>query len=347
MKTFRRWLIHILFSLNLFLLGAGMMVLLYRVPAPPLAVPQTASDVQVTVRVHTPDDVTRVRRELSAYLFGDTPPGTASCDGDTCVVSMSNGFTSTIALRTPETPNGSLFIYHNGHLGETPDITETIDALLNAGFTVAVFDMPLAGVNPPVTVDLPLYGEVTMHQHDQMPFLDGLTDGSPIRYFIEPVLALLNAVTEGNAVEGQYEHIYMTGISGGGWTTTLAAALDTRIEASFPIAGSLPIAVHFATHAAFSDYEQFEPSLLSIATYADMYVMATAGSTGAAGRRQMQFLNYRDACCFAGDHRAAYEAVVANAAERLGGAFSVNVDMENTQHSLSANALALLLEDVA
>jgi hypothetical protein len=32
----------------------------------------------------------------------------------------------------------------------------------------------------------------------------------------------------------------MLGLSGGGWSTTLAAAVDPRIQLSFPTAGSVP-----------------------------------------------------------------------------------------------------------
>lgn len=35
----------------------------------------------------------------------------------------------------------------------------------------------------------------------------------------------------------------MAGLSGGGWTTTYASAIDTRIRRSFPIAGSVPCAM--------------------------------------------------------------------------------------------------------
>ena len=37
-----------------------------------------------------------------------------------------------------------------------------------------------------------------------------------------------------------YEDVYLAGLSGGGWSTTFAAAIDPRIVASFPIAGSVP-----------------------------------------------------------------------------------------------------------
>ena len=37
-----------------------------------------------------------------------------------------------------------------------------------------------------------------------------------------------------------YDDVYMAGLSGGGWSTTFAAAIDKRIKGSFPIAGSVP-----------------------------------------------------------------------------------------------------------
>ena len=63
----------------------------------------------------------------------------------------------------------------------------------------------------------------------------------PLRYFIEPVVLTANwAVAQG------YADINMAGLSGGGWTTTVAAAIDKRITASFPIAGSVPCSLRLA-----------------------------------------------------------------------------------------------------
>lgn len=301
---------------------------------PTVVIPSADAHASVTVRVQSSGDVERVRGELYQYLFGNEPPTTATCETNTCTVTMSNGFSSTIDVRTPDEPNGELVIYSTGHAGETPDITETVDALVQAGYTVAVFDMPLTGVNPPVTLELPVYGTVTLRVHDHMKFLDEVVEGSPIRYFIEPVIAYLNAV------DGEYERVIMTGISGGGWATTLAAALDTRINISYPNAGTLPLSIFFATNVLLGDYEQSEPTLYAIAEYADMYVM------GAAGRRQVQLLNYHDTCCFRGDFSSLYEAKVAEAAAKAGGSFEVRIDMENLTHSLSPAALEFVLADL-
>ncbi len=67
-------------------------------------------------------------------------------------------------------------------------------------------------------------------------------------YFIEPVVRSINFAT------GLKSHglILMAGKSGGGWTTTMAGAIDTRIRHSYPIAGSMPIYTYAGSGRPFS-----------------------------------------------------------------------------------------------
>ena len=56
-----------------------------------------------------------------------------------------------------------------------------------------------------------------------------------MRFFIEPVaLAVAHAKRLG------YRHVALAGLSGGGWTTTVAAAVLPAVTLSVPIAGSVP-----------------------------------------------------------------------------------------------------------
>ena len=92
---------------------------------------------------------------------------------------------------------------------------------------------------------------------------------------------VLNEVTQG----GAYQDVIMIGHSGGGWTTTLAAAIDPRIRLSFPVAGSLPLYLQEGPCGITADYEQVVPSLYrDRASYLDLYVLGSVG----AGRRQVQ-----------------------------------------------------------
>ena len=80
-----------------------------------------------------------------------------------------------------------------------------------------MFEMPLIGVNAaPIPLDLP-NGRVMLTRHEHMGYLGPVTIGSPIRYFIEPVIVMLNRFAP------EYDDISMIGLSGGGWTATLAA----------------------------------------------------------------------------------------------------------------------------
>jgi hypothetical protein len=85
----------------------------------------------------------------------------------------------------------------------------------------------------------------------------------------------------------------MVGLSGGGWTTNLLAAIDERIKYSFSVAGSMPL--YYRSDASMGDIEQFLPELYrDIAGYPDLYVLGAYGK----GRKQVQILNRKDDCCF-------------------------------------------------
>jgi len=74
---------------------------------------------------------------------------------------------------------------------------------------------------------------------------------------------------------GHLVHSPINCIPGGGWTTTLYAAIDPTIRCSFPVAGSIPL--YLRTKGSVGDREQFEPSFYSIAGYPDLYVLGAHG----------------------------------------------------------------------
>eukprot|EP00933_Yihiella_yeosuensis_P035499 TRINITY_DN29055_c0_g1_i1.p1 TRINITY_DN29055_c0_g1~~TRINITY_DN29055_c0_g1_i1.p1 ORF type:complete len:277 (+),score=34.50 TRINITY_DN29055_c0_g1_i1:80-832(+) len=110
----------------------------------------------------------------------------------------------------------------------------------------------------------------------------------------------------------------MAGLSGGGWSTTFAAAMDPRIHASFPIAGSVPCAMRNATglmpHQNWTgdDDEDFEQSCMPLnhyngtfddkpgrraflaCNYTCQYLLAGLEPQ----RFQVQILHEFDDCCF-------------------------------------------------
>jgi len=120
------------------------------------------------------------------------------------------------------------------------------------------------------------------------------TTGSPMKFFLESTVAGLNYSKSRSRADHfpNYRAFHMVGLSGGGWTTTVYAAIDPTIRCSFPVAGSLPL--YLRVGGSVGDREQLEPSFYGIAGYPDLYVLGAQGS----GRRQVQILVRRDDCCF-------------------------------------------------
>jgi hypothetical protein len=137
----------------------------------------------------------------------------------------------------------------------------------------------------------------------------------------------------------------MAGLSGGGWTTTLYAAIDPTITMSFPVAGTIPL--HLRSSGSVGDTEQFLPAFYKIAGYPDLYVLGSYG----AGRKQVQILNRRDDCCFGErQHQGkmsydtamrGYERQVRGTLHELGdkGSFRLEIDEAAPGHTISWNAI--------
>ena len=168
----------------------------------------------------------------------------------------------------------------------------TINSLLSDGYSVlAVFMQHMNYVLP---------NDCGVPSHDEM-FQTLHTEGSVMKFFMEPVAVSLNYLQtpEPRRSVPTYQDFSMVGLSGGGWTTVVYAAIDPRIKLSFPVAGSLPLYLRFP--ASEGDTEQNLAPFYRIAGYPDLHVMGSDG----AGRRQVQILNRRDDCCFGEQfHRA-------------------------------------------
>jgi hypothetical protein len=115
-----------------------------------------------------------------------------------------------------------------------------------------------------------------------------------MKFFLEPIAVSLNYLQTRAAADQfpVYRDFSMIGLSGGGWTTVVYAAIDPRIKLSVPTAGSLPLYLRFP--ASEGDTEQNLAPFYSIAGYPDLHVMGSYG----LDRQQVQVLNRHDDCCF-------------------------------------------------
>ncbi len=251
----------------------------------------------------------------------------------------------------PQRQNRRLVVVHNGHACSFDDdagftdeglgFHRTISGLLTDGYSVLAVYMPFLNH---------LNCGYHIASHDDL-FSDpqyAPSSGSPLQYFLEPVAVSLNYLRTRAAADGfpVYQDFSMVGLSGGGWTTTVYAAIDSSISVSFPVAGRMPL-----YSAPYGDTEQSLDAFYQIAGYPDLYLLGSYGN----GRKQVWILNRRDNCCF-GERPdlyqdpsgrtweqvvRAYEYDVRLALYNLGstGFFRLEIDEAAPAHTLSWNSV--------
>ena len=255
-------------------------------------------------------------------------------------------------------PNGRLVVYNPGHFSTVADGSDwtndgwagygdqrTVQALLDSGNGVLVSFMPHYRPD-----DIPPYG---VDPHVAMFTSLHPAAGSPWKYFIQPITDSLNYLADATVAASvgfaPYTELDMLGLSGGGWTTVIVAAVDPRIRTSIQVAGSEPF--DFWNGYASQD-ELSLPALYRVAAYRDLYVLGAAGQ----GRSQLQILNRHDDCCFCpgwawgpadtwDESLRSYEAAVQARLAAMGdpGTFALEVDETSPRHQISRDALTRLI----
>ncbi|MGY8922289.1 MAG: PA14 domain-containing protein [Flavobacteriales bacterium] len=320
---------------------------------------QLEFNVDSIIDIHSENDVLEKRTAVIDFLWGDTglpknklpnevSKGITDVDFgtlnnlqrmDRLTIDMDFGLNSIAYHFIPKKSNGQLTIYHQGHDGKFSIGIRTINAFLEKGYDVIALSMPVKGMNSRPIVHLKRFGKVMVENHELFRFLTP-EKGIPVKYFLEPVTVVLNYAEKFN-----FKRTIMIGLSGGGWTTTQYAAIDTRIEISFPVAGSLPVYVRMREldnlSTFYGDYEQSIPELLDIANYLELYIMASHGKD----RSQFQILNEFDNCCFRGTGANSYKKIVKNCVESLGeGSYDLFIDATHTKHQISPKALEIIFK---
>jgi len=252
-------------------------------------------------------------------------------------VDMENKVNSIAYHFISDSSNNELVIFHNGHSGGFHEQKTIIQELLDKNYDVIAFSMPLLGLNNQPIIENSNFGQIHLVNHNTFHLIEN-KNFSPMKFFVHPITLSLNYVENQFA----YDAINMIGISGGGWTTILYAAIDDRISKSFSIAGSLPISLRMESKD-IGDYEQTHSEFYTIANYLELYVMGSYGEN----RKQMHIFNKFDPCCFSGDLSKNYEDIIKDRLIILGkGQFDIEIDESNTKHSISKNTLAKIFAEL-
>jgi len=312
------------------------------------------AQVEDLISIRSSDDIYEARNALVKFLWGekgipiDKPPLLIRSEGkgelfksissieriDKLIVKMDFGFESHIFHFLPKNNNGKAILFHQGHKSHYMK-GKLLKELLDRGYSVVAFCMPLLCLNNRPTVVLPRLGQFKIDSHDQMRFIT-IQSGHQLKLFIEPVVMILNYLQKNY----EYRHIAMIGISGGGWTTTLAAAIDERIKSSFPVAGSYPIYLRSGFSDEWGDWEETITELYSTINYVEIYILGGYG----VGREQVQVINKYDPCCFGGIKWQSYSDIVRRRVQELGqGKWDLFQDDTHNKHEISDGSMKMIL----
>lgn len=317
------------------------------------------------LHIATETDANNLRTTLIASVFNGgglptiTPTSTTSYTGVMHICNSANltgfstitryafatndidGFTWTnrcYLIETSATSNGNLIINCQGHITDSSTAHESLmnDALA-AGYDVLFVALCISSndnteTNPNITLQ-------STGGHDQIAStgLDRVGYNALELYLFDKVSAI-------NLLVGNYTDIYMCGISGGGWCTTIMAALDTRIKRAVAVRGYLPRCFKDDVFNLEGDYEQggslFKQlrttsriyDLYSDISYIDMVLMGTTGA------RVFHGTSHRtDSCCFKGLSYLYWRQPIRRLAETWGGDFYhyVDTDASRSTHAYS------------
>jgi hypothetical protein len=261
---------------------------------------------------------------------------------DRYFIKISEGFVSNILLYKTKRRSKGLFIVQGGHGVFPEDLggADVIERMLNSGFDVGAISLPMSGRNSNILyASTEIAGRVELRDHSGFDVLES-NKFSPIVMFVAPIVALIDTYRD----HSPQSVIGITGISGGGWTTVLAAAIDSRISCSYPVAGNVPrYLIKTLVKPDWGDYEQNHGGLLSIASELDWYIMAV----DEPWRRQIQFFNKYDPCCFMGETSGHYRSAVRGVAKQIdGGYFYTMVDSNSFRHQWSKPMISAISDDM-
>ena len=155
--------------------------------------------------------------------------------------------------------------------------------------------------------------------------------GTPEQYFILPALSAIDYAL----AQRSYSKVMTTGYSGGGWISSILAALETRITHSYAVAGSSP--VEYWPSSTFGDWEQSHVPV----SYFDLYALSAAED-----RRSVLMYNGLDACCFSWTTFVSpWAAEFASALSDWPGRFSIVVDGAAVIHQISPDMATVIISD--
>jgi len=242
-------------------------------------------------------------------------------------------------------PQDTTLIFLLGHAGDFSGEVIIPESFVPDGYPVLELGMILQGPNrSDRSIELPGGDKRTVGGDHSV--LGPLTSEglNAMRLFMQPVALAVDYAL------ARSERVVLAGISGGGWTVDVYAALDPRLAGAVSISGSIPHPLREG--ADLGDFEQrIERPIYAIAGFETLYLLS------AMEQPHRQVFYEFDACCFRWSERApaffAYATEVQDELTELGRApdrFDLEMVPDRSVHTTQPEAVDLiraLLEDGA
>lgn len=290
---------------------------------------QSFDTLPVNIHVASQSDVNTLRPSITNTLFSSNSlpteigilyttnsPSLGLTNLASTQAILMTSYTARPRVWTPASgANGKVMLIGQGHGAgyNVANFNVAIQTYLNAGITVCGFVMPGG--------DEITSGTSANH----------VSTTPALHNFIGPAIIAINTLTNNG-----YSQVYASGLSGGGWASTLLSAIDTRVLKSYPEAGTLPLFCNLQSPTD-RDWEQLLPTISpGNLSYLDLYLMSSD-----SGRRQKQILHTLDACCFSLAHYNTgqdYAQRVANIASSMGGSYEL-LWKSQTLHQFEAQTI--------
>ncbi len=277
---------------------------------------------------------------------------------------------ATVVVVSPtNTARQRLAIVHGGHMPEgvagylASGLADSANHLLQAGYVVALIQMPLVAWNRDSDAvinnqPLKIAGRSVPGHNELFEKVEPTLKAGAMRFFLEPIIQSLNELV---VETPRPDQVLMIGLSGGGWTTHLTAAIETRIDVSLPVAGAFPIYARSFSRGSMGDAEQiYAPifgetdtnsdgitdSATGIASWLEVFALGGISRDGVRPRKQIQVLNLYDSCCF---HGEAYKSYAPSLTEMVKGLpsshWSVFIDDTHRDHLISTHVIQKVLAE--
>ena len=319
------------------------------------------------ISIKSPLDIKVLRKDLNKFIYGENLNSKnfniniyrdikdnrfnnliSSNAIDKYILTWQNGLNSVAYHFKPKNSLNKLIIYHEGNrgnyfidseFGRIDSSKKQIKYFLDQGYDVLALSMPTLGMNAKPIINIPNLGNIKIDKPYKLSLLKN-NNSHYLKYFLMPPSKLAKLLSQ----ENNFKSISMVGIGTGGWVTTLTSAVDTNINNSFSVSGTLPLALQNEDFGRSKEYNfENDLSIYKRFNYLDLYILSSSG----INRLHRQIYIYNNNKRFAGNRFNLFYEDLASETSKLNiSNFDIFVDFKSVAHDVSKEILIYINETI-